>query len=133
MEAALTKIFGTRISFYSIAALIAALLVVYGVFSIRLANTKAELTTASAEVQQLQGVNQQNALTIQQLKAQHALDLKALAAAQAANTARAAETASLHERINNAKPTDDGPVAPVLRDLLSSLRSKAAGGAVSGR
>lgn len=120
----LTSLFGTRFSFYAIAALIVLLVVGYGYHRWRVETLSAQLTTASATLVEQQGVNRQNAQAMQAMQEQHARDIAALAAATAADLARAAESSTLHEEINHAKPSDDGPIAIVLSRTLDVLRGK---------
>lgn len=120
----LTSLFGTRFSFYAIAGLIVLLVVGYGYHRWRVVTLSAQLATSSADLAQQQGVNRQNSQTITAMQEQHARDLAALTAANAADLARAAESSTLHEEINHAPPTDDGTISIVLKRVLDRLRAQ---------
>ncbi|UYW28353.1 hypothetical protein OKC48_07510 [Methylorubrum extorquens] len=75
------------------------------------ASLQADLAGARAE-----------ALTAKADAAGKAAAIAALEAEAVATAARTRTTAAAHARIRRAPASDDGPVAPVLRDALEGLR-----------
>lgn len=103
--------------------------VVYGYFTLKHRATAAQLEAATTliDVQQAQltaakNVNDQNMAAIEAIKADLQRQAGIAAAAQAAERKRTAELNAAKRKIQDAPKTDDGPVAPVLRNALDGLQ-----------
>lgn len=114
---------------YIVGASLALTGIVYGYFTLKHRATTAQLEAATTliDVQQAQltaakNVNDQNMAAIEAIKADLQRQAGIAAAAQAAERKRTAELNAAKKRIQNAPTTDDGPVAPVLRNALDGLQ-----------
>lgn len=115
---------------YIVGASLALTGIVYGYFTLKHRATTAQLEAATTliDVQQAQltaakNVNDQNMAAIEAIKADLQRQAGIAAAAQAAERKRTAELNAAKKRIQNAPITDDGPVAPVLRNALDGIRT----------
>lgn len=114
---------------YIVGASLALTGIVYGYFTLKHRATTAQLEAATTliDVQQAQltaakNVNDQNMAAIEAIKADLQRQAGIAAAAQAAERKRTVELNAAKKRIQNAPTTDDGPVAPVLRNALDGLQ-----------
>jgi len=116
MPAILLKFLGPAAPYLAIAG--ALLGVVLYVFTLR-----HELTSANDKNIALEQANQANAAAIAAYKTEQANDAAALAALDAQTLKTSTATGSIMDSINAAPAGNDAPVAPVLAQALSSLRS----------
>ena len=114
---------------YIVGASLALTGIVYGYFTLKHRATTAQLEAATTliDVQQAQltaakNVNDQNMAAIEAIKADLQRQAGIAAAAQAAERKRTAELNAAKRKIQDAPKTDDGPVAPVLRNALDGLQ-----------
>lgn len=88
----------------------------------------AERDGAQAALKSAVEVNLENIRSLDALQAENLRLTKVAAAAEKKARARAVEAARLQEAIRHAPPSDDAPVAPVLRFSLDRLFQLYAGG-----
>ncbi|WP_345993777.1 hypothetical protein [Sulfurimonas sp. HSL-1716] len=89
------------------------------------ANEKASYTQAVGKVDELTLQNTENLQQIGKLKADNASLVEALNKKSHADIKRTQKITKIKTRIEDAKKTDDGPVAPVLFDTLYRLQQSA--------
>lgn len=109
---------------------ILAVALIYGYFTLQNRAKDARLEAAAAlidvqrsQLDQAAVVNDGNLATIAAIKADLKRQADIAAKAQEAATKRAAELATKLKRIQDAPATDDGAVAPVLRNALDGIRA----------
>ena len=109
---------------------ILAVALIYGYFTLQNRAKDARLEAAAAlidvqrsQLDQAAVVNDGNLATIAAIKADLKRQADVAAKAQEAATKRAAELATKLKRIQDAPATDDGAVAPVLRNALDGIRA----------
>lgn len=115
---------------YLVAGSLAAVALVYGYFTLsgRAKDARLEAAAITIDVQQAQitaakNVNDQNVAAIEAIKEDLRRQAKVAADAKDAERKRTAELNAAKRKIQDAPKTDDGPVAPVLRNALDGLRS----------
>ena len=115
---------------YLTAGSLVAVALIYGYFTLKGRATEARLEAAAALIDVQQGqldqaavANDGNLKALEAIKADLARQVAVSAKAQAAERKRAADLATKLKRIENAPATDDGAVAPVLRNALDGLRA----------
>ncbi len=89
------------------------------------AAAEANVAIETQQLDQAQAVNKANAAALAELKAESARELAALAADRAASRQRATRLQTIQKEIADAPPSDDAPLAPVLRRALERLRGGA--------
>jgi len=90
------------------------------------ASQKARADLAEASLSQQIQVNQQNLQQLALMRAADAAALDAMTKQRDAVAARTALTVQLKGKTSHVSKANDGPVAPVLRDVLDGLRGPAA-------
>jgi hypothetical protein len=88
------------------------------------AEAEARAAVQSQQLDQAHAINQANAAALVELKADSQRQMAALAADHAASLLRNTKIQTIQKEIADAPPSDDAPVAPVLRRALERLRLK---------
>lgn len=111
----------SAIKYGAIALAVLAAITYVGVLKHKVNILTNENTTLQGEIGQVTEINKQNAIDMAKKDADYALELKALRVVRDAAVARAVVTGRMDAAIKNAKPGDDGPIAPSLCAVLSQL------------
>lgn len=114
---------------YIVGASLALTGIVYGYFTLKNRAAEARLEAAAAlidvqrnQIDQAAVVNDANLKAIEAIKKDLERQAGIAAAAKEAERKRTAELNAAKKRIQNVPATDDGPVAPVLRNALDGLQ-----------
>lgn len=135
MPAFLTSIAAKLIGAAVIAAAIAGLLLYIHSLRSDVAAAEAKNAVIQSALDQANQVNADNLVTLTEIKARHAAELKVVTAERDAAAARVQIKTVIRERVIYAasQPNGDGPLAPALKLAIDSLRRAGADAGPAGQ